>query len=393
MKYRTSKELIEFINSLSNSNYSIKEFEISLVIENNDFENILKFFTNRNIKIEVYEKDETVIIARFDEYNLKIKLINNNEKSYILTPEEEEYLTENKVDLKLYSETRDEIFNFNKLVGSERLISMRKHTRFVEFPRHRHDYIELIYVKNGSLTNNVNNDKIVMKAGDIFLMNQEVYHSIDKTSYEDEIYNFLIHPNYFKVLIRLLHEDKVVSKFLIKALNNHDNNIAEYVYFKYNNNEETVLLFERLIKMFDDYEKYRGKIKIIVGYILCNLIEDKESYEIVHYNNYDIDTVTLIQSYIVQNFKDASLEELASRLNMKSYQLSKMIKKEMGQSFIDMLKKEKMYNAAKLLKSTDLSVEEIAGFVGYNSVSHFFKQFKNFYDITPNEYREEENAE
>ncbi len=386
MKFETINELTLFIDNLVNASNKIllKSFDVNLTVDSDSLDELITFFSKYEIEFEERNLFST-IHAKLNGYNIKINIISESENK--LTEEEMEYLKANKIDFQLYSEGKTQIFNFNKLVDEHQLISMRKHTRFIDFPMHKHDYIELIYVRKGKLINYVSGKEIIMQQGDIFLMNQEVFHSVGKTTYDDEVYNFLIHPDYFKVLIRLLREDKLVSKFLIKALDYYNRNIAEYVYFKYNNNEENTLLFEKLIKLFENYEQCQGKIKIVVGYILCNLIEDKNSYEIVHYNNFEEGVITVIKSYIVQNYKDASLEELANQLNMKTYQLSKMIKKEFGETFVSMVKNEKMYNAAKLLESTDLTMEYISHYVGYSSVSHFFKQFKTFYGVTPSEYR------
>lgn len=44
--------------------------------------------------------------------------------------------------------------------------------------------------------------------------------------------------------------------------------------------------------------------------------------------------------------------------------------------------------AAELLTSTDLPVSEVAISCGFSNKTHFYKNFKNIYGITPSIYRE-----
>ncbi|WP_376717035.1 helix-turn-helix domain-containing protein [Enterococcus asini] len=52
-----------------------------------------------------------------------------------------------------------------------------------------------------------------------------------------------------------------------------------------------------------------------------------------------------------------------------------------------------MEKAGLLLQNTDLSVNEIALEVGYQSYSHFHKIFKKWYRQTPNDYRQHYSPE
>ena len=47
----------------------------------------------------------------------------------------------------------------------------------------------------------------------------------------------------------------------------------------------------------------------------------------------------------------------------------------------------KMKKARALLKNTSMTVENIAGTVGYENVEHFNRTFKKKYSITPVQYR------
>ena len=78
-----------------------------------------------------------------------------------ITPEEEQYLNgTGSVRTEFYAETVGSqfIIDSSKLLAKGRLIELRPHTRFVHFPKHKHNYVELVYMCSGSTTH-ILNDK------------------------------------------------------------------------------------------------------------------------------------------------------------------------------------------------------------------------------------------
>ena len=62
-------------------------------------------------------------------------------------------------------------------------------------------------------------------------------------------------------------------------------------------------------------------------------------------------------------------------------------RKYTGETVVSDLTRAKMESAKRLLASTDLTVLDIAGRLGYGSVSHFNKLFRDFTEMSPGEYR------
>lgn len=67
--------------------------------------------------------------------------------------------------------------------------------------------------------------------------------------------------------------------------------------------------------------------------------------------------------------------------------MSKIIKEETGHTFRELLMKKRFQMAVQLLLETDLRVEEIAIYVGYENLSYFYRQFKKRCKMTPRQYR------
>ena len=48
-----------------------------------------------------------------------------------------------------------------------KLIAIRTHTRFVHFPLHRHNYVEVLYVCEGTLTNIIDGKQVIVRKGEL----------------------------------------------------------------------------------------------------------------------------------------------------------------------------------------------------------------------------------
>jgi two-component system response regulator YesN len=56
-------------------------------------------------------------------------------------------------------------------------------------------------------------------------------------------------------------------------------------------------------------------------------------------------------------------------------------------TFIDFLNRERVTQAAALLRRTNMQIQHIASAVGYNNTSYFTRQFVRVYSDTPSQYR------
>ena len=83
--------------------------------------------------------------------------------------EEEQDILDGKtgIDRTLYSEGSDFVITSEKMLKEGRLIQFRPHTRFVYFPRHTHNYVEMIYMCSGSTTHIINGTELILQRGEL----------------------------------------------------------------------------------------------------------------------------------------------------------------------------------------------------------------------------------
>lgn len=87
--------------------------------------------------------------------------------------------------------------------------------------------------------------------------------------------------------------------------------------------------------------------------------------------------------------QDLKVESFARMFNYNSNYLGRIFRKEMGDSFNNILDTVRIANAKRLLLETDMKVYQISEQVGYGNVDYFYLKFKKYVGVSPKEYRKE----
>lgn len=114
---------------------------------------------------------------------------------------------------------------------------------------------------------------------------------------------------------------------------------------------------------------------------LCNLFGNKED---------DNTLSATIEKYIKENYKDPSLglNKISDEFQISESYFSHMFKEKTGVNFSTYLENIRMTEAARLIKETDISLNELYIAVGYNNSNTFRRAFKKVYGVTPSSMRE-----
>lgn len=305
--------------------------------------------------------------------------------------DEEQAILDNQRDIQksLYTEENQFIVNSQKMLREQNLITVRTHTRFADFPMHRHNYIEMMYVCKGSITHIIDNKEVVLNAGEILLLNQHSWHEIKKASIDDIAINLVILPEFFDMVYTMIGYNNVIADFLINILKK-DESKGEYLLFKVADILQIQNLMENMIySLLQSEREFRHEHQITMGLLflyLTKYINRTKKGTTKEFEELLVDTVL---DYISDNYKTATLSEISQILNQPTYSLSKMIKNQTKRNFKELLQSRKFYRAEELLRDTDLSVNDIVAAVGYENNSYFFKTFKEKYHMTPAAYRKQ----
>ena len=99
------------------------------------------------------------------------------EELLIVSEEEKRYRSgQENIEEQLYARESITEVEREKLLQRGRLVTVRPHSRFVHFPEHKHNYVEIMYVVQGSITHYIEGKELTLQKGDILLLNQHVVH-------------------------------------------------------------------------------------------------------------------------------------------------------------------------------------------------------------------------
>ena len=96
-----------------------------------------------------------------------------------------------------------------------------------------------------------------------------------------------------------------------------------------------------------------------------------------------------IDNFFERNFPEKNGRAvLAEQLHLSKRQLDRILNAQYGMGFQEKLIQTRMDHAALLLRTTEQTVQDIIGAVGYNSVTAFYKAFRDAFSMTPQQYRQ-----
>ena len=307
-------------------------------------------------------------------------------KLEVVTEEEKKYKDGCKsIERELYMQNSSSVVNGEKLLLDGKIIDIRPHTRFVHFPAHSHDFIEMVYMCKGHTSHLVNGKKVLLSAGELLILSRGAVQEIMPCDFNDIAVNFIVLPSFFDDVLRMMGEEKTpFHRFLIETIKGMNNETA-YLHFKVSEVLPIQNLIENLIwnLLYTDSNK-RNINQKTMALLFLQLMNHTDKLD-----SSDKDEVIVkVLRYIEDHYKEGSLSCLAEILHYDLYALSREIKIKTGKTYTALLQEKRLSKACFYLQTTKMTIEDIAISVGYENISYFYKIFKTNFGISPRKYRE-----
>lgn len=305
-----------------------------------------------------------------------------------ITPEERDLLSgRSGIDRSIYMHENSAEVDSAFLLGKGKLITLRPHTRFVHFPQHTHNYVEMVYMCQGETTHIVNDTKVILKAGELLLLSQNATQEIFPAGEEDIAVNFIILPQFFDTTIDLIGEgENQIRDFLISCLKGNVEDVG-YLHFRVSEILPVQNLIENLIWTLTNRQPNKRSVnQLTMGLLFLQLVSYTETLQTDSRLN-DRRLLLQVLRYIEDNYSTGTLSEISEALHYDACWLSREIKKETGRTFTELMQRKRLSQAAFLLKTTSMRVIDICQSVGYDNISYFHRIFRERYDTSPHRFR------
>lgn len=282
----------------------------------------------------------------------------------------------NKIDSKLFSfETLFPMGQFQVPVGQIYQIGELSVVRGGEIPEHIQYCDEITYVIAGKAKVYSKDECFELTGGQIHYLKKGLYHKIIADMDE----------NFRYICIGYLPDEKNcdIQDFLLAT--------KDIEHLVVSDDGDIRVLSEMLIN--EMYIKDSQSDKMINYYItqilisLYRLIREKGERALVEKTNSGF-TIYHMLRYIDREYLNIkSVKAISEKLSYNEYYLSHLFKEKIGMSIKEYIMEKKLKYAAVLLKSSDLSVEEITEHLNFAS-SHTFRQaFKRYFGVSPSGYK------
>lgn len=225
-----------------------------------------------------------------------------------ITPEEESILAGRKeIEKELYMSAGRDMIEAGKLLEAGKLIQVRPNTRFVHFPKHTHNYIEVIYMCSGSTHHVVDGDDVILKEGELLFLNQKAVQEIYPAGENDVAVNFIILPEFFDHSLKMMGEEKnLLRDFVIESLKGKDE-ASGYMHFKVADVLPVQNLLENLIwSIWNKQPNKRSINQVTMGLLFLQLINYTDRMETGTGSGKQRMMIDVL-SYVEEHYRDGEL--------------------------------------------------------------------------------------
>lgn len=307
------------------------------------------------------------------------------EKLSEITLEERKLMQGQPLDFSVYNHAGGAVMEPGRLLPRGELFGIRTHTRFVDFPRHSHEYVEMIYQVQGKTEHIIDGvEELTLTEGQLLLLSLGTEHEIKAAGIRDIAVNFLLIPTFFDNAAISLGENNALAVFL-RANMHIRAKTSGHLLFSVGNAPLVENLLENLI--LGQMEQVGLGVQRMTLELLVQHLSGMSQQLVVRTKAEREQAVVLSILSQLERQVEVNLSEEARRLKMDVTALSRLIRQYTGCTFTELLHTARFNRAVVLLRDTDLSVMDIAAAIGYENTAFFYRRFAEKYGCTPAEYR------
>lgn len=254
---------------------------------------------------------------------------------------------------------------------------------------HFHDYFEIKYVLSGKVSLLVNNKRVVLRAGQMIVLEKGCIQEIESMKQSDELVGFLFENETSIDHLRYLgrEENSLVHDYLNEHFLKSDSEVAYFVADVRGNAE----INEVLKSLIYEVSHLTKNVKLIhsLSQVLFHKLARLYYNDIEKiYREQELNwTIVSVLRKIESDYQSLNLGQLSEELGYNRNYLSNLIKEQTGKTFKNLISELRVKKAYDLLINTDAPIKQIAEKAGYSNRSYFYMKFEEYYGNTPLSFR------
>ena len=248
-------------------------------------------------------------------------------------------------------------------------------------PLHWHEEVQFVFVLEGTVRFQVNEQEIIVKRREGLFINSECLHGAKNEMGSNGIYiclnvlpSFLIMPELYSAYVAPYIQATNLNHIKIEQTNEWGRDACGHI----------LSIYERLTEADEFYEIYITQHVAALWLLLISNAEPVTDPVNTRKNKRIKDML----AWIHLHYDEAvSLEDVARAGLLSKSECCRFFKSILGLSPMQYVNHYRIEKSLSLLQNTELSVTQIAYEVGYNGSSYYIEQFKKNMHTTPKNYR------
>ncbi len=274
------------------------------------------------------------------------------------------------------------------LTRTQAYFSAKIHVRRTPVYFHNHEFIEMLYMYEGRCRQFIENlsQCILLKEGDLFLLNQNVTHAL-QTEGRSTLIKVIIPTDWVShEFIQEIDHESALFDFFVNT------KVAQGEYYHYLHFPECAGIKKMIeIIMIEYYHNRKYSTPVIRNYLQMLMFQLDRTGKVFHECRRKMTQSALqmgrLKQYVYDHSDSVTLKELAGKFHFNQSYLSRIIAQNCGMGFQELVKECRIEKSAMLLGSSDYSIEQIAEIVGYQNATSVYNGIKDKFGISPAEYR------
>ncbi|MBO6165828.1 MAG: AraC family transcriptional regulator [Eubacterium sp.] len=246
---------------------------------------------------------------------------------------------------------------------------------------HFHEDLEIVAVKSGNMAYSVNGKTVMLSPGDTIVVNSNQIHY--SMCINDEVARyviFVVHPSI------MMSSVEVEMQAVRPIIENKD---LSFIRFRKNNeySEDVFNIMLQLPEIRNDAFQVTRHLFDLWDYLL----KSGSRYQMIDENTSFDPRMNLFKSmmyYISESYKDnITLAKIADSAHISKSLCNNLFNQYVGESPINYVMHFRCRKVAEYLRSSPMSLSDIAAITGFNGVSYMSEVFRKYFDSSPSEYR------
>jgi AraC-like DNA-binding protein/quercetin dioxygenase-like cupin family protein len=238
----------------------------------------------------------------------------------------------------------------------------------IYFLPHWHEHIELHYILKGQGVFYFNQNPINVEEGSLVIINSNVLHKGASITYNYEALVMIFEMDAFS---KEVADGNVIFQSLIQS----DEKVTQLMSTIYQEENE---------KHFGYKLAIRGKVYELITYLLRYHVIQSESAKDNIRRLRNLNRLNTVMQYIQQNYSEPiTNQELAALIHVSEYRFCHLFKESLGQSPTNYINEVRLKKAYHLLEQKELTIAEIAAYVGFQDYNNFGRLFRKYYGFAP----------